>query len=356
MIAFLAAAGPSPLWFLTRGTGVVSLLLLTSVVLLGIASSTRWQYARWPRFLTAGLHRNVTLLVLTFLTVHIATTVADPFAPIRLQDAVLPFASSYRPIWLGLGALAFDLLLALVATSLLRARVGLRAWRLLHWLAYAAWPVALVHGLGTGSDAKFGWMIFLTAVCIASVTLAGFWRLGQNWRSRTPLRAAAALGAAALSLVIGTWYATGPLGRGWAARAGTPRSLLTSSAALASARTTPVGLGGTYRETGPDGAGEVTHTIDALAPGGTPERLRLTLRGRRLPGGGVVLTQSRVTFGPETAPGAFAGSIVALDGPRLLVSLRNRAGSRLELLVTLHIDRTAGTVSGRLRTIAAQPS
>jgi methionine sulfoxide reductase heme-binding subunit len=56
---------------------------------------------------------------------------------------------------------------ALVVTSLARARIPLRAWRTVHWLAYAAWPVALLHGAGMGTDAGAGWMLAVDAVCIA---------------------------------------------------------------------------------------------------------------------------------------------------------------------------------------------
>ena len=196
MSMLLAASGPSPLWYLTRGTGVVALLLLTAVVVLGVTASLRVSSERWPRFLVAGLHRNLTLLALAFLAVHIGTTVADNYAPVSLKDAFIPFVSAYRPIWVGLGAVAFDLLLALVATSLLRARVGVRLWRGLHWLAYVSWPVALVHGLGTGSDAKTGWMILLTVVCVGSVVLAVLARVTVG---RGPAKIRIAGAAAALA-------------------------------------------------------------------------------------------------------------------------------------------------------------
>ena len=135
MSSLLAATGNGKtLWYLTRGTGAVALILLTASVVLGVMSSTRLQTRRLPRFLVSGLHRNLTLLALVFLAVHVVSTVADGFAPIGFQDAFLPFISPYRPFWLGLGAVALDLLLALVVTSLLRNRIGLRIWRVLHWL------------------------------------------------------------------------------------------------------------------------------------------------------------------------------------------------------------------------------
>jgi len=143
----------SALWYLNRGTGVVALILLTLVVLLGILGTTRVPVPGLQRFVVAGLHRNLSLLTLGLLAAHITAAVLDPYAPIRVVDAFLPFTSSYRPLWLGLGALALDLLLAIVVTSLLRTRIGLNRWRTIHWATYAAWPVALLHGMGTGTDA-----------------------------------------------------------------------------------------------------------------------------------------------------------------------------------------------------------
>ncbi len=157
------------LWYATRGAGIVSLLLLTGVVTLGVLAATRWQIPRWPRFLTAGLHRNLALLSVVFLAVHVVTAVVDPYTSLGALAALVPFSSPYRRLWLGLGAVAFDLLLALVVTSLLRARVGQRAWRAVHWLAYAAWPVALAHGVGTGSDSGALWMRLLDLGCLAIV-------------------------------------------------------------------------------------------------------------------------------------------------------------------------------------------
>ena len=130
MIVALATAGPSVYWYLARGTGAVALVLLTISVVLGILGSLRFAVApRWPRFAIDTLHRDVSLLVIVLLVVHIITSVLDSFAPIKLTDAVIPFVSSYRPLWLGLGALAFDILLALVVTSLVRRRLGYGRWR-----------------------------------------------------------------------------------------------------------------------------------------------------------------------------------------------------------------------------------
>jgi methionine sulfoxide reductase heme-binding subunit len=152
----ILAAGPSPFWYLTRGAGAVAMLMLTASVALGILDLSRWRSDRWPRFLTDALHRNVSMLALVLVAVHVITTVADGFAPIGLQDAIIPFLSPYRPLWLGMGAIAFDLLLAVMVTSLLRRHLGYRAWRVVHYAAYACWPLAMLHGFGTGSEPHGG--------------------------------------------------------------------------------------------------------------------------------------------------------------------------------------------------------
>jgi sulfoxide reductase heme-binding subunit YedZ len=227
-MAFLAsvASTPSPLWFATRGAGVVTLVLLTATVVLGVSTSLRVEGRRTPRFVTATLHRNLSLFTIVLLTVHIATSVLDPFAGIRARDAVIPFAGTYRPTWLGLGVLAAELLAAVAVTSLARGRIGGRAWRLVHWTAYASWPLAVVHGLGTGSDAQAAWMVGITAACAAAVVLAVAERLVRGaWRT-IPLRLLAAAATAAVVVVVCGWAARGPLQPGWAAAAGTPATIL----------------------------------------------------------------------------------------------------------------------------------
>jgi predicted ferric reductase len=168
--------GPG-LWYVTRATGLASLLLLTASVLLGLLVAGRFTSQRWPRFLTQGLHRNVSLLVLVFLTLHIGATVLDTYTSISLAAAFIPFASSYKPLWLSLGAVALDLLLAVIVTSLVRDRLGYRAWRRVHWLVYACWPVAVAHGLGIGTDHAVTWVFGLTLACVGCVGTAVAWRV-----------------------------------------------------------------------------------------------------------------------------------------------------------------------------------
>jgi len=191
--ALTAVSDSRALWYTTRSTGVIALLLLTATVGLGIAGVHRLSSPRWPRVVTAGLHRNLSLLAVAFVLVHVLTTVLDSYVHISLAAAVVPFTSSYRPLWLGLGAIAFDLLLAVVLTSLVRAWIGYRAWRAVHLLAYACWPVALWHGLGTGTDTRLPWMIALDASCALLVAAALLSRV--SLLTAGPRRTAAGLAA-----------------------------------------------------------------------------------------------------------------------------------------------------------------
>jgi methionine sulfoxide reductase heme-binding subunit len=224
-------AGVTAYWYLTRSSGAVALVLLTASVVIGIAAIGRVSSPRWPRFAVDGIHRSFSLLAVAFLVIHIVTAVLDSFAPISLTDTFIPFAGTYRPLWLGLGALSFDLLLAIAITSAMRQRLGHGAWRAIHWLAYAAWPIAVLHGFGTGSDASQTWMLAINVVCIAAVLLAVVARAMIGWPTRVRLRLGAIGFAAAFALGLGLWLPSGPLGKNWSRRSGTPASLLAPAAA-----------------------------------------------------------------------------------------------------------------------------
>jgi len=355
-----AATGPSAYWYLTRGTGVVALLLLTTGLVLGVLTSTRWAAPRWPRFVVSGLHRSVTLFALAFVVVHVLTTILDGYAPVGLKDAIIPFVSHYRPIWVGLGAVAFDLLLALIVTSLLRARVGFRAWRYVHWLAYASWPVALVHAFGTGSDARSGWFGLLALLAIGSVVAAVLWRVIAARTAPGSLRVAGASAALVVPAVVGVWALTGPLHSGWAARAGTPSSLLAARSVQVTKLVTvsagpqlpaapyDASLSGQLSESGTGGDGLVTVGLVGSASGGSKGVLHVTLRGVPLEGGGIQMTASSVTFGPQSAPQAYSGSIVSLNGSQLEASVRDASGNSLALQIDLQLDQSSRTFSGSL--------
>jgi DMSO/TMAO reductase YedYZ heme-binding membrane subunit len=347
------AGNAKTLWYLTRGTGIVALLLLTASVLLGVSSALRWRGERWPRFAVGDLHRNLTLLSIGFVVLHVATTIADGFAPIGLKDVALPFMSPYRPVWLGLGTVAFDLLLALVATSLLRTRMGPRVWRALHWLAYAAWPIALLHSLGTGSDARLGWFESVGFACIAFVSLAVLARVIVGGGPTMP-RIGGAAASVLVPLGIFAWYTDGPGRTGWAARAGTPVAILSHKppsrarifTAVTVAPTSFVSrVAGQIRAA--SGPKQRTITFMLRLHGGPGGAARIVLRGQPTQSG-VSLTASGVSFVPATTRTLYTGTVVKLLGPEVVADVSDSAGQRLLLTFDLSIDQAAARVAGAL--------
>ena len=211
-------------WFLARASGVVALALLTLSMVLGIVAGTRLSSARWPRFVTQGLHRNISLFVLVLLAVHVIAAVVDDYVTITVQESFIPFIGTYRPVWMGLGALSSDLVIAMVVTSLLRQRIGYETWRAVHWTAYLCWPLGIVHALGTGSDVRKAWSVLFTLACVALVLLAVAWRIVAGWPRRALLRTTAVLVTACAVAVVFTWARQGPFAPGWSKRSGTTQT------------------------------------------------------------------------------------------------------------------------------------
>lgn len=180
------------LWYASRATGVVSLMLLSIVMIIGVLVNRQGRLPGLPAFAVTGLHRSLSLLSVAFIAVHVLTAVTDHYVSIRLAAAVIPFTSAYLPFWLGLGAVALDLVLALILTSLARARMPRRSWRGLHWLSYAAWPVAFVHSLGASPDLRGGGLRDLAIGCALAVGGAVVWRLSQAVRATPRAERAAA--------------------------------------------------------------------------------------------------------------------------------------------------------------------
>lgn len=350
----LATSGPTAMWYLTRGSGAVSLILLTASAVLGTLDVRRWRAEGWPRFVVAAIHRNVSLFVVVFVVIHVVTSVLDGFAPIALTQAVIPFVSPYRPLWLGFGALAFDLLLALVVTSLLRARIGARAWRAVHWLSYLCWPVAVLHGLGAGSDPKQPWLLAVTGACVLAMVAAVIARVTGP---TVPERSRAWGSAAALVVPLGliAWTVQGPLASGWASRAGTPASLLRGGGRVA-----PGGLPDSFsaalrgrlsrRAPGPDGAVEIDFVLELA--GATRGRLAIRVAGRADQAGGLTMTSSTVLIGPPNQPSLYRGVLTEVNNDRLQARVAAAGRRELALDILLRADAD-GAVSGSLRAAPA---
>lgn len=164
-------------WYASRSTGVVALLLLTIGLVVGVLINRQGRLPGLPRFAVTGLHRNLSLIAVVFVVLHVLLAVFDGYVTIPLAAAVVPFVSGYEGFAIGLGAISLDLMAAMIITSLLRRHMSMRVWQLVHWLAYVSWPVAFLHTLLSSGDPRHGWMLALLVISGISVAAAGAWRL-----------------------------------------------------------------------------------------------------------------------------------------------------------------------------------
>lgn len=364
MIPTLAVVGGKSMWYLTRGSGVVALLMLTASVMLGLLTSGRWESRRWPRFVIEGLHRNVSLAVLVFLAIHVSTTVLDGFVPLGWLDVILPFRAGYRPVWIGLGALAVDCLLAIIITSLLRVRIGHAAWRNIHLLAYASWPIALVHGLGAGTDAALTWNLALDGASLLAVLATLGWRMAVRRPARRGVTPALVALSTTLPVLIVLFALTGPLRAGWnshGARLGAPAKTVASASASAPGPTASVPAATTLTlplDARVQGARSVHDTAETRTitlegqPASGAFALRIDLVGAPS-GGGVVFDHGTVSIAPAGASTAWQGTVDALQHSVVAVVLEGPSGQHAVLTAHLTINRTNETMTASVHIGAA---
>lgn len=170
------------LWYSTRASGIVALVLLTLTMILGLITTNRIRARNWPGFAQQEIHRRISMIAMVVVGIHVLTSVLDTYVNISWAAIVVPFTSSYARFWVGVGSIALDLMAAVFVSSILRARMRPSTWRAVHWLAYLCWPVALAHTFGMGTDAGEPWVMVLGTLCVASVGAALLWRLRATGR------------------------------------------------------------------------------------------------------------------------------------------------------------------------------
>ena len=176
-------------WYAARAAGVVAYVLLTAAVLLGTLLSGRARSRRWPAFAITDVHRFVAVLAGWFVALHVATVLLDSVVPFSLVQVLVPGASSYRPLWVGLGTVAAELLVATGLTNVFRQELGFRLWRRAHYLTFAVWLAAAAHGIGAGTDAPAPWLRLLYVVSVSGAAAAVAWRVARRTLDVSPGRA-----------------------------------------------------------------------------------------------------------------------------------------------------------------------
>lgn len=190
------------IWYAARASGVAAYVALSIVVCLGLTLGGKAQSRRWPRFSVEDVHRFGGLLVGSLIGIHVLTIAADSFLPFSLTQLLVPFTSSYRPLWTGLGIAAAELLAALAITNHYRKRLPYSFWRKAHYLNFAVWSLASVHGLMSGTDRGAAWLAILYGVSVASVLMLLVWRFGRSGRGFPRIATTGAVTVIALPLLI----------------------------------------------------------------------------------------------------------------------------------------------------------
>jgi len=162
---------------------------MTLSVVLGVGVRSGRPLFTLPRFGIADVHRFVALAATLLVALHMGLLFMDPYAKLRLIDFVVPFLGTYRPIWQGLGTVAFDVLIVVIITSLLRRHLGLRIFRAVHWTTYLLWPIAMAHAIGNGTDSGRIWFLGFAGVCALMVAITIVWRLRANFTEYVDLQA-----------------------------------------------------------------------------------------------------------------------------------------------------------------------
>lgn len=176
------------LWYATRASGIMALLLLTLTMVLGLATTTRARARHWPGYAQQEIHRRISILAVVFLGIHVLTSVVDSYVDIGWAAVVVPFSSGYERFWVGVGTVSLDLMLAVFVSSLLRPHLSAGTWRAIHWLAYLSWPIAMAHTFGMGTDAREPWVLALGVLCGLAVAVALALRLRMTSRQASVRR------------------------------------------------------------------------------------------------------------------------------------------------------------------------
>ncbi|HZS30358.1 MAG TPA: ferric reductase-like transmembrane domain-containing protein [Gaiellaceae bacterium] len=190
------------IWYAARASGIAAYVVLSIVVSIGLGLGGKAQSKRWPRFSVEDIHRFGGLLVGSLVSIHVLTIAIDSFLPFSVVNLIVPFTAKYRPLWTGLGIAAAEILLALAITNHYRKRLPYRFWRLAHYLNFAVWTLASLHGLFAGTDRGVWWLAILYGVCVATVVMLLFWRFGGYFLRSGRVALAGGVTAIALPLLI----------------------------------------------------------------------------------------------------------------------------------------------------------
>ncbi|MCZ7569722.1 MAG: hypothetical protein M5U01_14230 [Ardenticatenaceae bacterium] len=143
---------PPVYWYLSRAAGLLAYGTLWASTVWGLVMTSKVLDRLVPRPVSFGLHQFLATLALSLTGLHMAALLGDRYFDFTLGGLLVPGRSPFKPLWVGLGVVAFYVLVAVYGSFAVRKRIGQRTWRALHSLSFALYLLALAHGLMAGTD------------------------------------------------------------------------------------------------------------------------------------------------------------------------------------------------------------
>jgi predicted ferric reductase len=164
-------------WELIRSAGLLAYLMLSASVLMGMAVKSRVLDGLVNRPWVYELHQSLSIAALVTIVGHVAFVLLNAHVSFSPQEVLVPLASDWRPLATALGILSMYLVALLVLSTRLRARLGQKTWRTIHYSSFLAWVLAQVHSVAAGSDSDLGWIRIMYVVTTSAVFLLLFYRV-----------------------------------------------------------------------------------------------------------------------------------------------------------------------------------
>lgn len=185
----LAAQSVQAMWYVTRSAGIIAYLLLWLSTVWGLAVPSKIFDSFLPRTFTFDFHQYLSLLSVGFIALHVGVLMADRYLPYTLAQILVPFLSPYRPVWVGIGVIAFYLILLVTITFYLRSRIGMKAFRGIHLLSFLGYIGGLVHSFYSGTDSVLAsTQIMYAATFLVVVFLTVYWFVIMRLQKKVPAR------------------------------------------------------------------------------------------------------------------------------------------------------------------------
>jgi len=163
-------------WYVSRAAGLMAYLLFWLSTVWGFGVASKIFDPLLDRTFTYDFHEQISLLSLAFTSLHAFILLIEKVEPLSLVEVLVPFASAYRPLWVGAGVISFYLAILVSVTFYLRSRISMQAFRKLHYLSVFSYVAALAHSLYSGTDSSILWVqVMYWGTCAAALFFLLHW-------------------------------------------------------------------------------------------------------------------------------------------------------------------------------------